>query len=807
MKKTQLFVLIILWSICSKAQDVKMYCDDKVINLQYSVENATIVYHKKFDNRKVKDKIKENFKDKIDTIYDFTEGKNPFSIIQFTKNKLDKKGLLPELRKVSDDSLFTVYPFVVTDKGSRLGITNRINILLKPNTEFKDFQNLFEEFTITQIEQNRFNPLLYHITIKSPEPLSMVNKLFATKQFATVENDAILIGKFDTQDPRFEEQRNIPLMSVQNAWLMSTGANIKVAIIDGGVELTHPDLAANLYNQGYDATGERNDGSCRSYDYHGTSCAGVVAAIANNNIGIAGIAYDSKIIPIRAGYKAGWSDNLFVTSPSKMTDAMNYAKNIGADIISISLSLTEVGFGTFKDAMDDAANNGRNGNGCLIFASSGNDGDDECDFPAFYSKVIAVGASNGNNIDPISNYGAGLNVVCPLGVLSLDNLGSNGINSTDYNENFGGTSSACPQAAAVMALILSVNPNLTRSEAKHVIESTCDKIGSYIYSPAENGTRSFETGYGRVNACRSVWEEYEQTLAIIGSSDVCAGQTAVYSISNIKPGISVNWSYAGNFNYISGQVTNNYTLQATNSNGISSIYATVSIAGCGSKSITKDVWVGLYSNFSGDHIIPYHQTGTYTATAVCGTEPYLYEWFLRKASTGEESGWIANGSQLTLQSVTPGSSMLAVQKGNASVDVQSGGSTVFYLSLRTYDAYGNLYFSPEQLVEAYGNVDLIPAYMPDYLVNTSKTTVQSEYVEVYPNPAKDNITVKIVSPTVDLVTDNIQLTLTDRNMKTLQIVKPKSRESSIQLSGYKKDVYFLHVMFNNRKWVEKVLIE
>jgi len=52
-----------------------------------------------------------------------------------------------------------------------------------------------------------------------------------------------------------------------------------------------------------------------------------------------------------------------------------------------------------------------------------------------------------------------------------------------------------------------------------------------------------------------------------------------------------------------------------------------------------------------------------------------------------------------------------------------------------------------------------------------------------------------------------KLTLTDRNMKTLQIVKPKSRESSIQLSGYKKDVYFLHVMFNNRKWVEKVLIE
>src|SRR5678816_2799956 len=93
-------------------------------------------------------------------------------------------------------------------------------------------------------------------------------------------------------------------LNIFNAWTLSTGSStVKIAIIDEGVSLTHADLSANLV-PGYDAAGLGSNGGPNSSDAHGTNCAGIAAAVGNNGIGIAGIAYGCKIVPIRMGYES-----------------------------------------------------------------------------------------------------------------------------------------------------------------------------------------------------------------------------------------------------------------------------------------------------------------------------------------------------------------------------------------------------------------------------------------------------------------------------------------------------------------------
>ncbi len=323
-------------------------------------------------------------------------------------------------------------------------------------------------------------------------------------------------------------------MSVFNAWNGTTGKpSIKVAILDEGVDLDHPDLLANML-PGFDGHGI-TAGDAINDDAHGTACAGIVAAVGNNNIGTAGVAYGSKIIPVRIAYSSGSS---WVTSNSIIGNSITWSwQTAGADILSNSWG----GGGSsslINSPISNAVNSGRSGKGAPVLFAAGND-NSAVSYPATLSDVISVAAMSmcGERKNPSScdgetwwgsNYGTGLDVAAPgVKIAATDIAGSNGYSTGDYTGSFNGTSSACPNAAGVMALILSADRTLTETNARDILESTCDKAGGYTYTSGNpNGTWSNELGYGRVNAQAAVQSALASTACPFNSQIGVSGVTS-----------------------------------------------------------------------------------------------------------------------------------------------------------------------------------------------------------------------------------------------------------------------------------------
>ena len=337
-------------------------------------------------------------------------------------------------------------------------------------------------------------------------------------------------------------------INVVPAWNITSGAGVRVAVLDDGIDLTHPDLKGNLL-PGYDATdgriGGMNGGAylgnpdycykfepgytgqplCDIGNPHGTACAGIIAA-KNNDIGIKGIAYSANIIPIRIGYTISGPGPGRCVDSNVMSDEWT-ARSIykawsyfGADILSISW-----GGGSpdqaLTDAINDAVKYGRNSLGSLLIFAAGNTGVWGLPwiiYPANLPNVMAVGAITPTGQRKYSsNFGTELDIVAP-GVLipTTDIQGCMGYSIDDYFLHFGYTSAATPHVAGVAALILSVNPNLMGQEVRDIIEYTARRVNEfcpinnpngYVYEDIQgryNGTWNMYTGHGLVDAYAAV---------------------------------------------------------------------------------------------------------------------------------------------------------------------------------------------------------------------------------------------------------------------------------------------------------------
>jgi len=393
-------------------------------------------------------------------------------------------------------------------------------------------------------------------------------------------------------------------MKVSNVWPLGfTGTNIKVAVIDIGVQLTHPDLQANLL-PGFDATGGGSAGGAanNSDNTHGTACSGIIAAL-RNNIGVVGIAPNARIIPIRLAIaQAG---GLFNSTDQQLVDCYTFAYNNGADIVSNSYSLGSPS-AQIDQAIQNIVTNGRSGRGTLVFYATGNNNSSTVKYPATNPNVIAVGASSpcDQRKSPSScdgenwggNYGLYQDIVAPGARIATTTFGF-----SDYTETFNGTSAACPNAAGVAALILSAKPTTTGAEARRALESTCDKIGGYSYqsnaSGQPNGTWSLETGYGRVNAFNAVTAN---NLAISGLATLC-GQ-ATYSIQNLPANASVQWSSSTSTGVTLTPQGNNVLVQG-NSSGSFTLIARVSFNGT-AYTISRSIVFASYSGPSNISLDP-----------------------------------------------------------------------------------------------------------------------------------------------------------------------------------------------------------
>jgi len=263
-------------------------------------------------------------------------------------------------------------------------------------------------------------------------------------------------------DPEYPKQYAPRIIGAEAAWDRTTGkSSVLVAIIDSGVDMDHPDLVGNMVS-GYDF-GEGDADPNDDVVGHGTHVAGIAAAHTDNGIGIAGVGWNSKILPLKIATAAGG------VSLDGAVAAIKYAADRGAKVINMSFG----GYGapeSEREAVDYAW-----AKGSLLFASSGNDGISEVSYPAGFENVISVGATDSNDLAAdFSNFGPTVDIAAP-GVLVQSTVVGGGYEAWD------GTSMSCPVAAGAAALLFSYGrPGLTNVEVRRAIETTAKPMPGFV---------------------------------------------------------------------------------------------------------------------------------------------------------------------------------------------------------------------------------------------------------------------------------------------------------------------------------------
>ena len=299
--------------------------------------------------------------------------------------------------------------------------------------------------------------------------IKIYNKL---EEVEYAEPNHTLKAFYTPNDPFFAYQYGPQKVQAPDAWDVTTSnGNIKIAIIDTGVQLNHPELAIKLW-PGYnfvEGNLNPNDGNG-----HGTHVAGIAGALTENSLGIAGIAPSASIIPVRA------LDNSGNGTLSNIANAITYSTNAGAKVINLSLGSSQ-GSITLENAINYAWNQG-----VVIVAAAGNEASNTLTYPAAYQNVIAVASTDINDQkSDFSNYGTWVEVSAPGSTILSTYTGS-------YYAYLSGTSMACPHVAGLAALLAAQGKN--NVQIKNTILSTCDPVP---------GTGLYWT-YGRINANRAV---------------------------------------------------------------------------------------------------------------------------------------------------------------------------------------------------------------------------------------------------------------------------------------------------------------
>jgi uncharacterized repeat protein (TIGR02543 family) len=299
-----------------------------------------------------------------------------------------------------------------------------------------------------------------------------------------------------------------------------------------------------------------SDGHPNDDNGHGTHVAGTVAQSTNNGFGVAGVAFGATVMPVKVLNAAGTGTYQWIA------EGIYYAVDNGADIINLSLG-GSVHSATLESAVAYAYNSR-----VVVFAASGNDSADSCDYPAAYDDyVVAVGATQyDESRAPYSNYGSSLDVVAPGGNTGVDQNGdgyADGVLQNTFGNTtvewsywfYQGTSMATPHASGVAALLLSVNPTLTPSQIKNVLESNAEDLGT--------AGRDDVYGWGLIDAYAALENVYPPdftlTVNIVGSGSVTLNPdstTYTYGTEvNLTAVANAGWTFSGWSGDLSG--TNN----------------------------------------------------------------------------------------------------------------------------------------------------------------------------------------------------------------------------------------------------------
>lgn len=433
----------------------------------------------------------------------------------------------------------TMPVFIERQSQLKLMVTDQILVTFKLGASPARRRTLLDGLGLQLVGHSKFDArrqtLVPTSVRRSSRTLDLANQLVAADDVIAfaAPNFLAQIRKGSVNDPQFAAQRHLdnrgqdkgtPLQDARaiGAWNLVGGGHrsIVIAIIDDGVDLEHPDLKDNIWKNPAARARDRHgrdfvDDSDRynprpkvfnapfdntdSNDIHGTPCAGVAAAVGNNGRGVAGMAWNCRLMAVKI--MAGEA----LAPHDRIADAIRYAAS-HADVLSCSWGVAPSP--DIESAMTYAVTRGRGGRGSVVCVATGNEHASRIGFPSSDDHAVAVGACNDRGRhSAYSNRGQGLTVVAPSddddsrrqGITTTDvSLRGKGYSAGAYCSDFGGTSSATPLVAGVAALVLSANRSLRWDEVRDVLTSTADKIdpsgGDY------RSGHSLKYGFGRVNA-------------------------------------------------------------------------------------------------------------------------------------------------------------------------------------------------------------------------------------------------------------------------------------------------------------------
>jgi subtilisin family serine protease len=414
--------------------------------------------------------------------------------------------------------------------------SHRLTVRLRAGVERRNALALLDSLGLEVVHELRFAPGLFQVRLRpGSDFLDLALSLASHPQFRYAEPHFLeyISPRFVPTDPEFWRQWHLKNtgqtgnhgpgdvgvvgadIGAEQAWDTTRGSGIRVAIVDLGFDLTHPDLADAVDpHSGFfqvDLKGKEEfsrdfaNYPLRNAD-HGTFCAGMALARVNDKGGC-GIANESGFIavacmPDQVGSQTTLARAIaYSADPSCEMPGANPQE--GAHVISCSLGSPGQGWTmtqVLKDAIDFAVTSGRGGLGVPIFWAVQNGAVDiALDQVNSYEHVIAVGSSTRQDKCGVCASGPKLDFLATG--MDVYNTITNG----RYGE-YGGTSFAAPTAAGVAALVLAAHPTLTWRQVRDILRATCDKIGGVVYDA--NGHND-QYGFGRVNAFKAV----QQALA------------------------------------------------------------------------------------------------------------------------------------------------------------------------------------------------------------------------------------------------------------------------------------------------------
>ncbi|MBC7543589.1 MAG: S8 family serine peptidase [Candidatus Sericytochromatia bacterium] len=289
-----------------------------------------------------------------------------------------------------------------------------------------------------------------------------------------------IVLEAEPNDPELGNQYGMQLMNVVKAWETQPGkAAVKIAMIDTGIDLTHPDLKDKIV-EGYNATAPGQ--SVADDNGHGSHTAGIAAAAVNNGAGVIGVGGGCSIMPVKVLSNGGGSEE-------SIADGVIWAADHGANVMSMSIGLYKRS-PVFEKALQYALDKG-----VTLVASAGNSNKENDPttaphLPSTYPGVIEVAATDANDKKAsFSNFGKTVSVAAPgVDVLSTYMGG--------IYKKLSGTSMACPHVAGLAGLVISQNPGIKPAAVKSIIERSAKDFGAAGFDPI--------FGFGRADAAKAV---------------------------------------------------------------------------------------------------------------------------------------------------------------------------------------------------------------------------------------------------------------------------------------------------------------